>query len=286
MPALDQLKVKTKSVLKSITKRSFGFNLAVAVGSILLLGLLFFLSLGIITKHGDTLTVPDVYKKNVQEATMLLEKAGFSVDVRDSIYIDSIPALAVWEQTPEKGSTVKVGRTIYLTINKVVPPMVAMPDLEGFTFRSAEMMLHALRLNVGDTIYKPDFATNTVLQQLLNGKPLKAGKMIPEGSNITLVLSSGTGNTENPAPDLVGLSFLEAKETLSASNLLIGIVLVDPNVTDTANAFVVKQDPMHRNNLNELNMVRAGEAIDLWLSAAKPVKDAGVAPPPKDSTPE
>jgi beta-lactam-binding protein with PASTA domain len=286
MPALDQLKVKTKSVLKSITNRSFGFNLAVAVGSILLLGLLFFLSLGVITKHGDTLVVPDVYKKNIQEATMILEKAGFSVDVRDSIYIDSIPALAVWEQTPEKGATVKVGRTIYLTVNKVVPPMVAMPDLEGFTFRSAEMMLHALRLNVGDTIYKPDFATNTVLQQLLNGKPLKAGKMIPEGSNITLVLSSGTGNTENPAPDLVGLTFLEAKETLSASNLSIGIVLVDPSVTDTANAYVTKQDPMHRNNLNELNLVRAGESIDLWLSATKPVKDDGVAAPPKDSTPQ
>jgi eukaryotic-like serine/threonine-protein kinase len=286
MPALDQLKVKTKSVLKSITKRSFGFNLAVVVGSILLLGLLFFLMLGVITKHGDTLTVPDVYKKNVQEATMLLEKAGFNVDVRDSIYIDSIPALAVWEQTPEKGAIVKVGRTIYLTINKVVPPMVAMPDLEGFTFRSAEMMLHSLRLNVGDTIYKPDFATNTVLQQLLNGKPLKPCKMIPEGSNITLVLSSGTGNTENPAPDLVGLTFLEAKETLSASNLTLGIVLVDPNVSDTANAYVVKQDPMHRNNLNELNMVRAGEPMDLWLSATKPTKDAGVAAPPKDSTPE
>jgi beta-lactam-binding protein with PASTA domain len=286
MPALDQLKEKTKSVLKSITKRSFGFNLAVAVGSILLLGLLFFLLLGVITKHNDTLTVPDVYRKNVQEATMILEKAGFNVDVRDSIYIDSIPALAVWEQTPEKGSTVKVGRTIYLTINKVVPPMVAMPDLEGFTFRSAEMMLHALRLNVGDTIYKPDFATNTVLQQLLNGKPLKAGKMIPEGSNITLVLSSGTGNTENPAPDLVGLTFLEAKEALSASNLSIGTVLLDPNVSDTANAYVVKQDPMHRNNLNELNMVRAGQSMDLWLSASKPVKDAGVAPPVKDTTPE
>src|SRR3954471_21021537 len=152
MPALDQIKVKIKSVLKSITKRSFGFNLAIIVGSIIILGLIFFMSLGFITKHGDTLTVPDVYKKNVQEATMILEKEGFNVDVRDSIFVDSIPALAVWEQTPAKGATVKVGRTIYLTINKVVPPMVAMPDLEGFTFRSAEMMLHSLRLNVGDTI--------------------------------------------------------------------------------------------------------------------------------------
>lgn len=287
MPSLEQLKVKTKSVLKSITKRSFGFNLAVAVGSILLLGLIFFMSLGFITKHGDTLVVPDVYKKNVQEATMILEKAGFNVDVRDSIYIDSIPQLAVWEQTPEKGATVKVGRTIYLTINKVVPPMVAMPDLEGFTFRSAEMMLHSLRLNVGDTIYKPDFATNTVLQQLLNGKPLKPGKMVPEGSNITLVLSSGTGNTENPAPDLIGLTFLEAKETLSASNLTLGIVLVDPSVTDTANAYVSKQVPMARNNLNERNKVRAGESIDIWLSATRPVKQQdSVADPVPQATEE
>ena len=279
MPALDQLKVKIQTVLKSVTKRSFGFNLAVIVGSILILGLIFFLSLGFITKHGDTLTVPDVYKKNVQEATMILENEGFNVDVRDSIYIDSIPALTVWEQTPAKGATVKVGRTIYLTINKVVPPMVAMPDLEGFTFRSAEMMLHSLRLNVGDTIYKPDFATNTVLQQLLNGKPLKAGKMVPEGSNITLVLSSGTGSTENPAPDLVGLTFLEAKETLSASNLSIGTVLIDPNVTDTLNAFVTRQDPMPRNNLHERNKVRAGESMDLWLSASRPAKDTDIAPP-------
>ena len=267
-------------MFNKITNRSFGFNLLVVVGILAVLGLLFFSLLGIITKHGDTLTVPDVYKKNIQEATMILEKEGFSVDVRDSIYVDSLPGLAVWEQTPAKGSIVKVGRTIYLTINKVIPPMVQMPDLNGLTFRSAEMTLHSLRLNVGDTIYKPDFATNTVLQQLLNGKTVKPGRDIPEGSNITLVLSSGTGNTENPAPDLVGLTFLEAKETLSASNLGLGTVLIDPSVTDTANAFVVKQTPPRRNSLNELNMVRAGETIDLWLSGNRPTKDSGGTPAP------
>lgn len=272
-------------MFNSITKRSFGINLLVAVGIFAVLGLLFFSLLGVITKHGDTLTVPDVYKKNIQEATMILEKEGFSVDVRDSIYVDSLPGLAVWEQTPAKGSIVKVGRTIYLTINKVIPPMVQMPDLTGLTFRSAEMTLHSLRLNVGDTIYKPDFATNTVLQQLLNGKTVKPGREVPEGSSITLVLSSGTGNTENPAPDLIGLTFLEAKETLSASNLGLGTVLIDPSVTDTANAFVVRQTPPRRNSLNELNMVRAGETIDLWLSGTRPTKDSGAAPAPP-ATPE
>lgn len=266
-------------MFNSITKRSFGFNLLVIIGIFAVLGLLFFSLLGIITKHGDTLTVPDVYKKNIQEATMILEKEGFSVDVRDSIYVDSLPGLAVWEQTPARGSVVKVGRTIYLTVNKVIPPMVQMPDLTGLTFRSAEMTLHSLRLNVGDTIYKPDFATNTVLQQLLNGKTVKPGRDIPEGSNITLVLSSGTGNTENPVPDLTGMTYLEAKETLSASNLGLGTVIIDPSVTDTANAFVVKQIPLRKNPLNETNMIRAGESIDIWLSNSRPEKDSGVAPP-------
>lgn len=260
-------------MFESITKRSFRFNLLVAIGLLIVLGLLFFLLLGAITRHGDTLTVPDVRHKNEKEAAMILEKAGFAVDVRDSIYIDSIPPLTVWEQTPEKGSVVKVGRTIYLTINKLVPPMVAMPDLEGLTYRSAEMTLHSRRLNVGDTIYKPDFATNTVLQQLLNNKAVKPGKLIPEGSNITLVLSSGTGSIENPVPDLVGLTFLEAKEVLNASNLTLGTVLIDAGVMDTANAYVTRQIPPLKNHLDEQNKVRAGESIDIWLGPVKPVKD-------------
>ena len=262
-------------MFNQITKRSFGFNLAVVVGLFLVLGLIFFMLLGVITKHGDTLTVPDVHRKDVKDATKLLEDAGFNVDVRDSIFIDSLPALAVWEQTPAKGAIVKVGRTIYLTINKVVPPMVEMPDLVGLTFRSAEMTLHSRRLNVGDTIYKPDFATNTVLQQLLGGKLVKAGRQVPEGSSITLVLSSGTGSIENPVPDLIGMTFQEAKVTLSGRNLNLGTVMVDPAVTDTANAFVVKQDPAPKNSLQELSMVRAGELVSIWLSPNPPVKSGG-----------
>ncbi|MBO9153659.1 PASTA domain-containing protein [Chitinophaga sp. GCM10012297] len=258
----------------NITRRSFGYNLLVIFGLIILLGILFFLSLGFLTRHGEEVTVPDVRGKTIKDATSALEGMGFEVEVRDSIYIDTMPALLVYEQTPERGDVVKSHRTIYLTVNKVVPPMVPMPDLEGLTYRSAEMTLRARRLNIGDTIYKPDFATNTVLQQLLNGKPIKAGKEIPEGSNITLVLSSGTGSMENPVPETVGMTYLEAREVLAASNLNIGTVLIDAGVTDTLGAFVFKQSPPRRNELGELNLIRAGESVDLWLGATRPVKDS------------
>lgn len=260
-------------LFNNITKRSFGFNLLVVIGLVIVMGFIFFLSLGFLTNHGDVVTVPDVRGKSIKEATDALEKLGFEVEVRDSIYIDTLQALLVYEQTPERGDVVKVNRTIYLTVNKVVPPMVAMPDLEGLTYRSAEMTLKARRLNIGDTIYKPDFATNTVLQQLLNGKEIKPGREIPEGSNITLVLGSGTGFLENPVPELVGLTYAEAREVLAGSSLNVGIVLFDAGVTDTLGAFVFKQSPARRNELSELNLIRAGESIDLWLSASRPVKD-------------
>lgn len=267
-------------LFQNITKRSFGFNILVILGAVVLVFIIFFSSLGFLTRHGEEVTVPDVRGKSIKEATTALEKLGFEVEVRDSIYIDTMPALLVYEQTPERGDVVKVNRTIYLTVNKIVPPMVPMPDLEGLTYRSAEMTLRARRLNIGDTIYKPDFATNTVLEQLLNGKPIKPGKEIPEGSNITLVLSSGTGSMENPVPDLVGATYFEAREILAASNLNVGTVLIDGGVTDTLGAFIFKQTPARRNELGELNLIRAGESVDLWLTATKPVKDSTAAIPP------
>lgn len=266
-------------LFENITKRSVGFNLLVMLGLVVLVAVIFFSSLGFLTHHGEEVTVPDIRGKSIKDATETLEKLGFEVEVRDSIYIDTMPALLVYEQTPERGDVVKVNRTIYLTVNKVVPPMVPMPDLEGLTYRSAEMTLRARRLNIGDTIYKPDFATNTVLEQLLNGKPIKPGKEIPEGTNITLVLSSGTGSMENPVPDLVGSTYFEAREILAASNLNVGTVLIDGGVADTLGAFIFKQSPARRNELGELNLIRAGESVDLWLSATKPAKDSTAVPP-------
>jgi len=266
-------------VFDFITKRSFLVNLLAVIAMFFLLAVIFFSLLPVITKHGEQQTVPDVRGLKLDQAISKLEAAGFEAEVRDSVYIDSIPPLAVWAQTPDKGAVVKVNRTIHLTVNKTVAPMVAMPDLEGLTFRSAEMMLKSMRLNVGDTIYKPDFATNTVLQQLLNGRTLKPGTMIPEGTSITLILSSGRGNVENPVPDFIGLTFAEAREILSASSLNIGSVIIDSNVSDTANAFVYKQYPTRKNEIGDFNMVRSGESVDLYLSATKPVKDS-TAPAP------
>ena len=74
-----------------------------------------------------------------------LNDMGFEVDIQDSVYIDTIPPLTVIRQFPEADAAVKINRTVYLTVNRAVPPLVTMPRLVG-SYRSAVMILRQLGL--------------------------------------------------------------------------------------------------------------------------------------------
>lgn len=258
-------------MFKWLTHRSFFFNLIAACILFFLLGIIFFSSLGVITRHGQTVKVPGVKGQQFTAAKKLLTSLSFRVIVQDSAYVDSLPPLAVVRQMPDEGSIVKVDRTIYITLNKIAPPLTAMPELVNYSFRSAVMTLESQRLQVGDTLYKPDIAKDAVLAQLYNGKPIKAGTMIPEGSKITLVLGDGVGNVANPVPNLIGLTYQQALDLLSGSSLNPGVILTSGALTDTMNAFVFKQNPAPANEAGQPNLIRAGESIDMWLSQSNPV---------------
>jgi beta-lactam-binding protein with PASTA domain len=262
-------------VFNWLTHRSFGANLLAACILFILLGVIFFSSLGFITRHGQTVKVPEVAGRPMAAAKKALTTADFKVIVQDSAYVDSLPPLTVVRQTPDPGSVVKLGRTIYLTLNKTSAPMTAMPDLVNYSFRSAEMTLQSQRLQLGDTVYKPDIAKNAVLEQLYNGKPVKAGQMIPEGSRITLVLGDGVGNVANPVPNLVGLTYQQSLELLSARNLHPGVILTSGTITDTLNAYVFRQNPAPEDAEGRPNYIRAGETIDMWIGATNPNDTTG-----------
>lgn len=262
-------------MFKWLTHRSFGFNLLAACILFILIGIIFFASLGFITKHGETIKVPDVSGKTVGIAERIIKGENFRVIVQDSAYVDSLPPLTVVRQTPDAGAIVKVNRTIYLTLNKASAPLTAMPDLVNYSFRSAEMTLESQRLKLGDTLYKPDIAKNAVLEQLYKGKSVKAGEMIPEGSKITLVLGDGIGNVANPVPDLVGLTYQQALDLLSASSLNVGVVLTAGPLNDTANAYIFRQNPPKLDQTGQSNYIRAGESIDLWISQTNPTDSTG-----------
>lgn len=260
-------------MFKYITSRPLWFNILVAIVVVALILILFILSLRWITKHGEANTVPSVIGKNINDVQKLLDDKGFETVVQDSVYYDSLPPGVVVKQVPEADQVVKVNRTVYVVINRFIAPDISMPNLIGFSYRNAEMTLHNLGLTF-DTSYKADFAKNSVLEMSFNGNDLKAGDKIKVGSKIHLVLGSGLGSEDIKVPDLVGMTFSDAKAALDAYGLVLGVPMAEPNVKDSASAFVVRQSPEPRTADGSQVRIRPGQMVDLWLSVTPPVKDS------------
>lgn len=257
-----------------ITKRSLVANILIGIFIALAALLIFILSLNLITHHGQANAVPSVTGKSLDEANNILEKKGFDVVIQDSIYIDSIPRLAVIRQVPDADEVVKVNRTVYLTINRAIAPYVNMPNLVGYSFRNAQMVLKNMGLRLGDTTFKPDFAKNSVLEQLMNGEKISPGTKISQGTSISLVLGNGVGQNQFAVPDLTGLTLLQARTLLESNGLIVGAVIADPEVKDTLNAFIYKQSPPRYDDEKKLLHIRPGQMMDVWLSLQKPVADS------------
>jgi eukaryotic-like serine/threonine-protein kinase len=257
-------------VFAALMKRPLWFNILLALGLSLLVLFLFFQTLEFWTKHGEYLRVPDVKGKNYKEAADLLDKAGFDVVVQDSVYYDSIAPLVIIKQFPDPDATVKVNRTIYLTINRSSAPLINMPNLVGMSFRNAELEIRAKGLKLGDTTYVPDIAKNAVKDQLVGGVTFKPGTPVAMGTKISLVLGAGIGNEDIAVPDLFGMPYSEAMILLESSGINLGVVLPDADLTDTLAGFVYWQNPERINEERKLNRIRTGQMMDIKLSVLKP----------------
>ncbi len=256
-----------------ITNRSFFLNLVIAIALALAVFFLFFLLLDKITQHGEYMKVPEIKGRNIEEAKKLLESQGFEVQVLDSVYYDSLPKLSVVKQSPDPNQLVKVNRTVYLTVNRAQAPMVNVPNFVGQTYRSVQLQLNTLGLKLGDTTTRPDFAVGSVLEQLYNGNIITTGTKIPMGSRISLVIGGGVKQMEMLVPDLLGMTFGEAKIFLESNELLLGAVIVEGAVGDSSNAFVIKQSPPRRDEEGRPIRIRGGQLMDLWISMDKSKMD-------------
>ena len=259
-------------MFKFITSRPLWVNILFALFFVGLVLILFLGSLGILTKHGQSLKIPSVTGRTMNEAEKILNGQGFDIRIQDSVYIDTMAPLKVIKQFPEADAVVKINRTVYLTVNRSVPPMISMPRLVG-SFRNALLILKQFGLKLGDTTYRLDFAKNSVLDQLYSGQSVKPGTKIPMGSTISLVLGSGISNSTVAVPDLFGMTYSEAIALLDSMH--VGHIPVpDAGLNDTLNAFVYRQNPERLDDDRKVNRIRPGQLIDIWLSAEQQQRTA------------
>jgi len=251
--------------LRFLITRQFLKNLllALAITIIVIMSVMIFLR--IYTHHGQAISVPDLTGLTTSEVEDVLAARKLRFEITDSIFSLDVPKGTVVKQNPDPNSKVKVNRRIFLTMNAVNPERVEMPMLVGLSLRKARIDLENHGLVLGQISYQPDYAVNSVLQQMHKGSVITEGTMINKGSVIDLILGMGLSNETTLVPDVLGFDLRSAREKINDRYLNVGAVTYDNSVmtdVDSLTAFVWRQYPEVKGR-ERLNM---GMEVDLWLT--------------------
>ena len=76
------------------------------------------------TRHGESLTLPNLKGLSFEEVEKILAQKKLRYIITDTAFIDSMPKGSVVEQNPSENTKVKEGRFIYITINYKALPII------------------------------------------------------------------------------------------------------------------------------------------------------------------
>ncbi len=139
------------------------------------------------THHGDNATVPDIRQMSYAEAMSTLRKSDLDIAISDSIYDTSVAPGTVVESWPKAGSTVKAGRSVYVTVTAFSPKSVTITmPVTGVSSRQTMSYLKALGVTNVRIVSVPSQYDNLVIAAKADGRPLGVGSIIPVNAHIVL----------------------------------------------------------------------------------------------------
>ena len=222
----------------------------------------------------------------LHEAQRIARKNGLEIRVNDSLFVPVYEGGIVLDQLPEGGVEVKPGRTIYITINAFREKMVPVPYVAGRSLRQAKNMLEIAGLEIAELIYRPDIATNYVLEEFCGKEQVTEDSNLEAavGSGVTLHVGVQYGNNSTVVPSLVGFSLREAKSRLWELGLNVGRVEFDAgiNLLNQRDAGVYIQTPVSERTVVlgsrvDLRLTLDRKKIDDKISEAERVAEAAAA---------
>lgn len=155
------------------------------------------------THHGEGVKIPKVEGMTYENARMLLEQNGLNIMVSDSGYNKRLPANCILAQSPGEGTMVKDGHMIYVTVNSPSSPSFAIPDIvDNSSYREAEAKLMA----IGFKLLPPKQIMGEkdwVYGIISRGRRVTTGDMVSVDSPLTLIIGSGTYDSEDEEIDYV-----------------------------------------------------------------------------------
>lgn len=263
---------KTVNYWNRLRRNPLAWNLVLIACVILAMAVAAHVLMQLGTRHGARRTVPDFSGVKFDDAVRIAREQKLELHVNDSLFVPAYEGGIVLDQLPEGGVEVKPGRTVYVTINSYREKMVPVPYVAGRSLRQAKNMLEIAGLEIGELVYRADMATNYVLEERFEGRPVTAGSRLEAemGSGITLYVGVEGGYGTTVVPQTVGLSLKEAKSRLWEQGLNIGRVEFDTgiNLLNQKDARVYIQTPSGERS------AALGQRVDLRLTLdAKKVEE-------------
>jgi beta-lactam-binding protein with PASTA domain len=236
-------------------------HLLVACTLLLLIAIIYFYAyLPNVTNHGETVTVPNIEGQESKKAQEFLARHDLRYEVNDSSYSSLYPALTVLKQYPSAGAKVKENRKIYVSINRINPPTVPMPDLINGSLINAEAVLKGSELKRGKIQLIRGPWLNLVQEMRINGNKVAPNVRVPKGTSVDLVVMDG-GSMFLPTPNVLNYPYDEAEVSIKGSLLSVGNVILVGGDTTGVNPVILKQKPTPNEN------IRVGDVVDLWVGA-------------------
>ncbi len=144
------------------------------------------------THKGESIVVPNVIHKQLDDAKDIMDKVGLTIEVTDTGYVKNLPPDCILEQTPVGGKRVKSTRVIYVTINAASAPTLELPDLvDNSSLREARALLLSMGFKVGEPEYIPG-EKDWIYGIKVNGKQVQAGDHIPNDALVIIQVGDGT----------------------------------------------------------------------------------------------
>lgn len=252
-----------KNLLVFIKSKVFFKHLILSVVSLIVLFFVAKFFIKLYTLHGTSLSTPDLTGMSLEQVAQVCEEKDLQYEVVDSVFNAEVDRGTVVAQTPPPDYKIKKNRTLFLTIRTTEDEKITMPNLVGVSLIQAKADIEMYGLKLGELSYRPDIATNSVLDQMYKGRTITAGTTIKKGAKIDLVLGKGRDKTATSVPNLLQLKYSKAESLLKDMYLNLGATIFDENIVtsqDSLKAFVWKQQPETGKS------IQLGDVVDVWLT--------------------
>jgi beta-lactam-binding protein with PASTA domain len=242
-------------------------KILVHLGVMALLGILLLIGvtnwLDKYTHHSSAIHVPPLTDLTMEQAIPLLEELGLRYEIVDSMHISGKPAGVILEQKPSANAKVKIGRIVFITLNKAIEESMAVPYVIDFSQRQAIASLEGAGFVVNEIRFVPSEFRNLVIDLRYRGESIEAGTTLPVGSSLSLIVGQGRSSGYVMVPGLTVLPLDSAILTARLSGLNIGEVIYDvtpQNEQQARSYFVYRQEPL------ENDYLQAGSRIKVWMT--------------------